>query len=73
MKRSRSLALKKETLVALTDDVLSGLAGASATFGPTCYTCTCRSCLECLIGPSLPDNACMPDVTFRTACELPPG
>lgn len=74
MKRSRELTLKKETLVALTDDVLSGVAGASATFGVTCYTCTCRSCVDCIaIGPTLPDNDCMPNITFRTVCEIPPG
>lgn len=71
MKHTARLSLNKETLAALTDDDLSGVAGASATAAVTCYTCTCRSCVECLIyiSPSLPDTACVPEITFRTICR----
>ena len=70
MKRS-ALSLKKETLADLTGDDLSGVAGGTVSAGPTCYTCTCRSCVECLIyiEPSLPNTACMPEITFRTICR----
>lgn len=69
MKRTARLSLKKETLATLTVDDLSGVAGADASAGPTCYTCTCRSCLDCLIGATLPDTACVPEITFRTICR----
>lgn len=71
MKRKVRLSLNKETLAELCGDDLSGVAGAGATAAVTCYSCTCRSCLECVIevGPSLPDTACMPEITFRTICR----
>ncbi len=72
MKRSVRLALKKETLSALTGDELGGVAAGSAASGtPSCFTCTCRSCLDCLIHvePSLPDTSCVPEITFRTLCR----
>lgn len=70
MKRTVRLSLKKETLAALTSDDLSGVAGAASA--ATCVSCpTCQSCIECLIyiGPSLPDTACFPEITFRTICR----
>ena len=73
MKRSVRLTLAKETLAELTADDLGGVAAGAATAGPTCYTCSCRSCVDCLIGPTLPDDACMPEITFRTACRIPPN
>ncbi len=69
MKRSARLTLKKETLADLTGADLSIVAAASV--GPTCYTCTCRSCLDCLIdvAPTLLNTACVPEITFRTICR----
>lgn len=72
MKRSVRLTLAKETLAELTAEDLGGVAAGTATEALTCYTCSCRSCVECLLGPTLPDNACVPEITFRTACRIPP-
>lgn len=67
MKRSVRLTLKKETLADLTGDDLSSVAGGSA--GPTCYNCpTDRSCVDCLIGESLPFPGCIPGFTNKTIC-----
>lgn len=70
MKRTARLTLKRETLAELSGADLSGVAGAAAPSSPTCVDCpTDRSCLECLIGATLPDTACVPEITFRTICR----
>lgn len=68
MKRSVRLTLKKETLAELAGDDLSGVAGGTVSAGPTCYTCTCRSCVECLLNPTLPAPSCIPGYTNQTLC-----
>ena len=71
MKRTARLSLKKETLAALSGDDLSGVVGADAS-AVTCYSCvSCQSCVPCLIyiEPSLPNTACVPEITFRTICR----
>ncbi len=69
MKRSVRLTLKKETLADLSGEDLSGVAGGATSPGPTCYTCTCNSCVECLFGSTLPFTECLPEITFRTICR----
>lgn len=63
---TRRLALRRETLTALSGDDLNAVGGGAAASGPTCYTCL--DCVEVSQSYIIVTECCSGIPTFHRGC-----